>query len=457
MSLEENTREMRQRVARGAEAISGGDRLQRGVSGLLDGSDRVVRLAAPAWIRSILCVGGLGLTILVALSASTVSSSGASDPGEPASTPGPQLAEPAAAHLVPGQDGQTLYDPGLNVTWLADANLPAKQSFGVPGINKSGSMAYETAVNWVRAMNAYDHGRGYLAHNDWMLPATPSRDPSCQSFNRRGGGSFGYGCRGSALGALYHGALALREPDTAVPIQDGRAGPFSNFQPYLYWTDTLAARARQGYVTFSFNTGWQGANIPKHNMYVLPMIQGNPFGTAARNGRGLHAGADGKTVYDSAADITWLADANLAATQRFGITGIARDGSMTAETAASWIAAMNKTRWLGRNDWALPHAVRCGKGFNCDASPLGRLYYIGLGLRPGEPVVATPDTSVSGFHDLQPYLYWACAAESLHGPCVGAPAPRFAWSFSFGNGFQGTDLTRNNLYVMVYHPGKPSR
>ena len=26
------------------------------------------------------------------------------------------------------------------------------------------------------------------------------------------------------------------------------------------------------------------------------------------------------------------------------------------------------------------------------------------------------------------------------------------WSFSFGNGFAGTDLTQNNLYVMVHYP-----
>jgi hypothetical protein len=37
--------------------------------------------------------------------------------------------------------------------------------------------------------------------------------------------------------------------------------------------------------------------------------------------------------------------------------------------------------------------------------------------------------------------------------CDGSlPASGFSWSFSFGNGFQGTDVKRNDLYVAVYYP-----
>ena len=45
----------------------------------------------------------------------------------------------------------------------------------------------------------------------------------------------------------------------------------------------------------------------------------------------------------------------------------------------------------------------------------------------------------------------------VRGPCTGAPAPGFAWSFSFGNGFEGTDLIQNDLYVMVYYPAVVAR
>jgi hypothetical protein len=37
---------------------------------------------------------------------------------------------------------------------------------------------------------------------------------------------------------------------------------------------------------------------------------------------------------------------------------------------------------------------------------------------------------------------------------MGAPTPGFGWRFCLANGFEGTDLTQNNLYVMVYYPGR---
>jgi hypothetical protein len=76
-------------------------------------------------------------------------------------------------------------------------------------------------------------------------------------------------------------------------------------------------------------------------------------------------------------------------------------------------------------------------------------------LRPDErtPVVATPQAVLHGFRDVQPYLYWSCAARTVQGPCRGEPVPHQEWSFSLGNGFKGTDLLANELYVMVYYPG----
>src|ERR1700683_5091681 len=75
------------------------------------------------------------------------------------------IAAPASAPLVPAADGQTVYDPNLKVTWLADANLATKQTFGVANINKSGSMNYATAVQWVAGVNKRDHGAGYRGSN----------------------------------------------------------------------------------------------------------------------------------------------------------------------------------------------------------------------------------------------------------------------------------------------------
>ena len=58
---------------------------------------------------------------------------------------------PAGGALIPREGGHTVYDARLGVTWLADANLAAKETFGVPNVNKSGSMNYATAVRWVMA------------------------------------------------------------------------------------------------------------------------------------------------------------------------------------------------------------------------------------------------------------------------------------------------------------------
>ena len=108
-------------------------------------------------------------------------------------------------YLTP--DGEMVYDIQNGVTWLADANLPARERFGLPFCDSSstdptelcmyasGSMNYTSAVAWVAAMNAAN----YLGHSDWQLPTTPPNDPSC-SANGTNGNSFAFGCGGNALG-----------------------------------------------------------------------------------------------------------------------------------------------------------------------------------------------------------------------------------------------------------------
>src|SRR5580698_2682453 len=95
-------------------------------------------------------------------------------------------------YLVP--NGETVYDVGNSVTWLADANLAGKTlpdgtnfRFGLPlcdvsktepvdpCVNAIGTMNYASAEAWVGAMNAAN----YLGHSDWQLPTTPKRDGNC--------------------------------------------------------------------------------------------------------------------------------------------------------------------------------------------------------------------------------------------------------------------------------------
>jgi hypothetical protein len=366
--------------------------------------------------------------------------------------------------LIARDGGQVAFDSRLNVSWLADANLAAKQTFGVPGINKTGSMDYATAIRWVTAMNAFDHGGGYLGHNNWQLPTTPATDASCERTGRHGE-SFGFNCSGSALGSLYYVSIGLREPESAIQAQVNTVGPFRNFQPYLYWSKSPAADPKQGFVSFSFNTGFQGANVWRNHLYVLPMIKGKLPTSRITADENLEVNPDGQTVYDPIARVTWLADANLAAKQSFGLAGINQDGSMDHATAVQWVNAMNKTDggrgYLGQTRWDLPEtgppdpscSLKGTTGFGCASSAMGTLFYRQLRLRPGESVVAPLETHVGPLYDLQPYLYWSCEAETVRSACQSnGPAASFEWNFSFGNGFEGTNLVGNHLYVMVYYP-----
>jgi hypothetical protein len=365
-------------------------------------------------------------------------------------------------------DGLTVKDNLLGITWVSDLNLPAKYKLGLP-VHDSGSMTYQVATRWVAALNTSAYG----GRRDWTIPAMPMSDSTCSVTRGPNGNSFGFNCTNNPMGSLYYRGLGVRQPNTAVPISPASIGPFRNFQPYLYWSlngkDETGAGARRrierqnGNHAFSFNTGWQGGNVSGHVMYVLPMIGGSLAGTR-RAGKDLQPSADGLTVYDPLANVTWLANANLAAEMTFGVNGIASDGAMTRATADDFIAAMNSYRgtgYLRQNRWQLPpteadsNCTMSDGGYNCSGSPMGGLYYNHLlrmvGRAAGEPVVRPPDVTLGPFHNLQPYLYWACAGNQSSINCSGDPAARgFQFSFSFGNGFQGTDVIGNSLYVMVY-------
>jgi hypothetical protein len=336
----------------------------------------------------------------------------------------------------------TVADPALDVTWLADADLPASEKFGLK-IAQNGAMPYGTALQWVHRLNAYDHHRGWLGHDDWTLPVTPTplSDPACDGYNGSGAGSFGFGCVTSPFGSLYSTMFGLQAPATAVAIHDEPTGPFHDFQPYLYWTGVQTPRHLDGYATFSFNTGQQGSNISKDVMYVLPVVPGDPFGSPSS--APLDPSADGATVFEpgvGAHGVTWLADADLARTDFLDTAGIADDGAMAHDTAVTWVSRLNGSIRPPQGLWQLPTPQELAQ---LDAA---------LKLPAGEPVVPTPRVDLSGFADVQPYLYWSCAGRSVDGSCSGAPKPSTQWSFSFGNGFQGTTLKGNLLYVAVYYP-----
>lgn len=373
----------------------------------------------------------------------------------------------AAPGLALSADGLTVYDSVNNITWLADANLPASSRFTLPNcngsgageqicVNPNGSMNYRAAAAWVAAMNAAN----YLGHNDWQLPTTPVNDSTCGKTGP-GGGNFGFGCTLGALDSMYN-ALGFKAPNTAVSIPPGTAGPFSNLQPYLYWSQSSAGPT-QGNSTFSFATGWVGANTLPNFLYLWPMIPGKLPGTPAASGTGLQMSADGKTVYDPATNVTWVADANLAASSAFGLPicanpttpalCIAQDGSMSWASAMQFLANLNSAAYLGQTNWQAPTIDTSCPGYTCDGTknPMGNLFYSQFGLVEGMSAVAVPDVSEGPFHNLQPYLYWTCGGPTIQSPCgADGPVPNQEWSYSFGSGFQGTDILANSLFVTAY-------
>jgi hypothetical protein len=151
--------------------------------------------------------------------------------------------------LIP--NGETVYDVVNHVTWLTDANLPARQRFGIPlcdgntpadpCVNAAALWTTSPRRHWILAMN----NANYQGHSNWQLPTTPSApatDPSCAG-KGTDGNSFGFGCNANALGYLYYKALGFQAPNTAVPIPPNRVGPFRNFQPDHYWSNSTTPRA----------------------------------------------------------------------------------------------------------------------------------------------------------------------------------------------------------------------
>lgn len=181
----------------------------------------------------------------------------------------------ANATLVTNSNGLTIYDTDLNVTWLANANLAATNTFGLATnvdlgpiptsgdatyhsriqnnssyISDSGAMNWGGAVRWIAAMNAAN----YLGYNDWALPSTPRQDASCSLY-----GMAGYSCTGSQMGHLFYtelGNIGYYSSSGNLQYQNSglvNTGSFTNFLKYSYWSGTEYTDPGNG-MAFYFET-----------------------------------------------------------------------------------------------------------------------------------------------------------------------------------------------------------
>jgi hypothetical protein len=188
----------------------------------------------------------------------------------------------------------------------------------------------------------------------------------------------------------------------------------------------------------------------------------------------LYSRLGGQAYYDSALNITWLANANLADTDDFGVSGIGFNGTMSWDTANDWIAAMNTAAYLGTSDWRLPFmtdtaasgcdlaytGTDCGynvqtKSGSTVYSEMAHLFYVTLGNTglydtggnllgcAGFPSFCLGNAGP--FSGLQANYYWTGTEY--------APDTGNAWYFNFGSSSQYLEPKSGELYAWAVRPG----
>lgn len=188
-----------------------------------------------------------------------------------------------------------------------------------------------------------------------------------------------------------------------------------------------------------------------------------------------------EAYYDTVLNITWLGNANLAASNTFGLAYnknlgnhpddrsgwtyeevIHPNGRIAYGAALHWLDAMNSSNYLGYSDWRLPTVkpingtnfqyIRATTGttdlgFNISSaqSEMAHLYHVTLGnvsrLTPdrGVPAQMWGLMNHGPFSNLQSFIYWS---GSEYAPNSGGN-----WTFSFFDGDQTGFFKRHNTGV----------
>lgn len=158
-------------------------------------------------------------------------------------------------------------------------------------------------------------------------------------------------------------------------------------------------------------------------------------------------------VYDDVLGIHWLQNANLAATETFGVSGIDASGGMSWDTAKLWIQAMNSASYLGYSSWRLPDVSPLnGASFIYAASNDGsadRGYNI---TAPGTLYAGSPANEMSHlFHNsLGNLSYCAVAPGNPDADCI-SPTPDNYWSWGLVNTGPFTNLLPDRYWSNTEH------
>lgn len=167
---------------------------------------------------------------------------------------------------------------------------------------------------------------------------------------------------------------------------------------------------------------------------------------AALDGRDLNGDTVADAYYDTLQNMTWLADASLAGSNTFGISGfVYPDGAMGYPAANQFIAAMNTAHYLGQTTWRMPTALNqlatsemCARGWSpqpaCNTSEMGSLFYNTLGGTMGMDIATSTDPDLAKFSNLKSAWYFT-TTEALGG------RGNLVLDFHFDQGIQGNSIT----------------
>lgn len=197
----------------------------------------------------------------------------------------------------------------------------------------------------------------------------------------------------------------------------------------------------------------------------------------------LESRLSGQAVYDTDLNITWLTNADLRATNTFGVPLEYGWGISSWNTAQSWISAMNAASYLGLNDWRLPTvspvnpsglnytfsydgSTDVGYNITSKNSEMAYLWVVELGNKgvldtSGSPQSGWGPINTGPFTNLRWGAYWS-GTESALGtydwPNPSAPyqSGNFAWSFHVDFGNQAAFPKEWPLYAMVVRDGDVS-
>ena len=163
------------------------------------------------------------------------------------------LSSNANAALIERLGGLAYYDTEADLTWLADANYAHTS-----GHSADGFMNWTNANNWVAGLDI-------AGVTGWRLPSIVDVGNDGCNFSASGGTDCGYNVDTSTseLANLFHnvlGNLAYYNTNGYGPQPNWglmNSGPFSNVQPYRYWTSTEYAPNTFNAWTFVMNEGQQ--------------------------------------------------------------------------------------------------------------------------------------------------------------------------------------------------------